>query len=133
MIVFRRERVLWTYLVVLVLLLQFTMRASCRLDVVNQRTVLESENENIILLKPSDEGNDSIKLSKERGAPNFEGDIVVSTSCHILCSSQDLFLYFFKEFKDDEKRLNFEGDLFDLAPTSFLPTKLIEEVIFSLS
>ena len=109
------------------------MRASCRLDVVNQRTVLESENENIILLKPSDEGNGSIKPVKERGAPNFEGDIVVSTSCHILCSSQDLTLYFFKEFKDDEKRLNFEGDLFDLAPTSFLPTKLIEEVIFSLS
>ena len=120
-------------MVVLVLLLQFTMRASCRLDVVSQRTVLESENENIILLKPSDEGNDSIKPSKERGAPNFEGDIVVSTTCHILCSSQDLFLYFFKEFKDDEKRLNFEADFFDLAPTSFLPTKLIEVVIFFLS
>ena len=80
MIVFGRERARWTYL--LVLLLQFTMRASCRLDVVNQRTVLENENENIILLKPSDEGNDSIKPSKERGAPNFEGYIVVYSSSH---------------------------------------------------
>ena len=86
MIVFGRFRARWTYLVVLVLLLQFTMRASCRLDVVSQRTVLESENKNIILLKPSDEGSDSIKVSKEGGAPNFEGGIVVSsiTSCHIL-------------------------------------------------
>ena len=105
------------------------MRASCRLDVVNQRNVLESENENIILLKPSDEGNGSIKPVKERGAPNFEGYIVVSSSCHSsLCPSQDLSLNLFKEFKEDEKRLNF-----DLPPTSFLPTKLIEEVIFSLS
>ena len=64
------------------------MRASCRLDVVNQRTVLESENENIILLKPSDEGNGigSIKPVKERGAPNFEGDIVVSTTLHLAIS-----------------------------------------------
>ena len=86
MIVFGRERARWTYLVVLVLFLQFTMRASCRLDVVNQRNVLESENENIILLKPSDKGNDSIKPSKERGAPNFEGDIVVSTTLHLAIS-----------------------------------------------
>ena len=82
MIVFGRFRARWTYLVVLVLLFQFTMRASCRLDVVNQRNVLESENENIILLKPSDEGNGSIKPVKERGAPNFEGYIVVYSSSH---------------------------------------------------
>ena len=74
MIVFGRERARWTYLVVLVLLLRFTMRASCRLDVVKQRTVLESENENIFLLKPSD---DSVKPVKERGAPNFEGYIAL--------------------------------------------------------
>ena len=85
MIVFGRERARWTYLVVLVLLLQFTMRASCRLDVVSQRTVLESENENIILLKPSDKGNDSIKPSKERGAPKFEGYLVASSSHSSLC------------------------------------------------
>merc|ERR1719471_2058920 len=96
MIVFGREKARWRYL--LVLLFQLTMRASCRLDVVNQRNVLESENENIILLKLSDEGNGSIKPVKERGAPNFE------------------------EFKEDEKRLKF-----DLPPTSFLPTKLKEE------
>ena len=66
MILFGRERVLWTYLVVLVLLLQVTMRASCRLDVVNQRTVLESENENIILLPSQFLTTKKMSINKNR-------------------------------------------------------------------